>query len=379
MKVWKLVILLALSLMMASCTVEKQEGLWLASFVSCEERQTPQEGQPFKVQGYGRFDVAVSWYFGAAGSYRLQALIRNNLETSVNEEFGMGEGNNIFLRRVEVDFEVPMDWDPIERANIPLSGALGPGDSYMLEFNAIPSATRLQIEENFAKNAYKSAQPWSTMRPPVLDDSGDPFPCTNATAAEDCHGYRCDTKGDMEPDAKGTCTNGCTLRTGCADASYACDIGQGDYGFCRPSCVAGVNDCQAMRDPATGQTMVSFQCLRGTCIPAGTTVNPYDPDPVILRVRIIGQDPAGNAVGSNTLTFPLTVCRGCLLDFEPAACFCTPLDAQYKSCYEETTKITELGATCEFWRRQQDDTIYCAWLPGCWDLLCPAVIAERGR
>jgi hypothetical protein len=405
MKLWKVAILLVLALMMANCTVEKQEGLWLDSLVSCEEEDTPTEGQAFKVTGDGTFDVAVSWYYGANGSYSIRPLVRNKLMSSINEEFGNGEGNNIFLRRVEIDFEVPTDWDPIDRAIIPIGGALGPEDAKMFAINAIPTATRLQIEENFAKNAYKSAQPYSTLRPSGLDAGGNPIPCTNATAADDCFGYACVTDDSSDPTAKGTCATACTLSTGCArdcesvenefvslptdvdqyDSAklecrnvmdhpiYNCDIGSGDFGFCRQSCEAGINGCKNLRDPATGDVLVEYQCLRGSCIPAGTTVNPYDPDPVILKIRVIGQNPGGSWVGSNTLQFPLKICRGCLLDFNKSACNCSPLFEETVDCYEEANNISTLGEVCAGWLIKQDVTIQCAWLAGCARYLCPSL------
>ncbi len=384
MKLFKLGILILMLAATAACTIEEQQGLELAGLLACDQEAYPTaDGAPAAIQEEGSYDTQVARYNPLEG-YIIHPAVTNSRGTTENSDFLASEGNNITLTHFEIEYEVPVDWDPIEKIKVPLRHFLGPGDKYTAKVNIVPESVRYAIEENYANNAYKSNRGYATLRPEPNDSDGNPIACTNGNAKDVCLGYPCITpSGDPTiKNEQGICSNACTLASGCARACteavcnrldeeqiFRCDVGVGDYGICRPTCNSGVNDCTPIPDPEDpSKNALEYECIRGTCFPADTTVNPNKEEMILVKIRAKGDNSDGSGTASNSVTFRLNICRSCLLRFNEYWCNSTPVDLdKEQKDYEESFEA--VGNKCQL--VYQDWPVQCAWLPGCWGMFCP--------
>lgn len=86
--------------------------------------------------------------------------------------------------------------------------------------------------------------------------------------------------------------------------------------------------------------------------------------PVRVNVQFVGQSTSGAEVESNVFTYPLTICRGCLLNFPADAV--NPLD-EPPNCGAEVTDSTTVPEPC---RAGQDEAFDCR--------ICRNILETRG-
>lgn len=355
MKLLKIAILLALFATSAACTVEKTSMLEFNAVGACYQEDSFTEGSDFFYQSEGVFDTVMSAYAGYNSGYIVRASILNTAPSTVgvgaiegsDPNINYGEGNNMYLKHFDVAFEVPTDWDPIDPIKVPAAITFNPGATALVNVNIMPPAVRQLIDENFANNAYKTYDPFGTLRPPATDANNNPITCTVGNAKEKCNGYPCVVSGNQDPwlaNSTGTCSNACTVYSGCAPMCYdpavdngqvtadmcfsekactphygaqdwACDIGPSDLGICRKTCTTNGVGCDPLLDPNSNDTLVEYECINSMCIPKDTTVNPHSPEPLIVKIKAAAKDVEGNWLNSNEFRFTMFACRGCLVDY----------------------------------------------------------------
>ena len=171
MKLWKLLIPFLLLIGMASCSVDDpQTGLQLLGAMTCDAESPPTSTTITDTVIGGIFDVLVSDYVSPSRSgYFIRPAVRNNLESSANEAFGYGEGNEMVISKFIVDFIVPPGWDPIPSIEQPETISLSPGSSVVMDLNVINDEVKEAINANYAKNSYQDLQPWVFWRPEDLN------------------------------------------------------------------------------------------------------------------------------------------------------------------------------------------------------------------
>ncbi len=366
MKNWKLIILVLIFATSAACTVDENSGLLIRGFLACGEEEYPKEGQDAKYQTGGVYDLLVAKYYIPYDGYLARIAVENTRMESLNEDSLAGEGNMIYLSHYEVKFEFPTDWEVDLNPSTPemddtirisTQQGMAPEAQLLDTVYLIPESVRQVLEEYYINNAYKSVKEIALDRPDAARVA-----CTADTAADICDGYPC---------IGGFCSNACTLVTGCADG-FMCDLGAGDFGYCRRACEAGVNDCKQAGD------LLDYECVKGMCVPSNTTVNPHLPEDIILKITAVAKDAADLTIRSNTVQYRLKVCRSCSLEFNACACFRTPIgdgSAQEEwTTYLSTLEYTE--GVCGDTMVMQDRDIECAYLRDCYDWYCADIITD---
>lgn len=364
MKSLKLAILLLLFAMLASCAVEGGNAVSIIASLECGEDEYKVNKSKLKVEGNA--DLAVADLQTTPVGY----LIKLVVEHTGDEEY---EGLITFVSEYfQIEFEVPEGWDEIEGYKIPFASTLEPGNLLIATFDILPASVRDKINQNYEKNAYKNQQPYSLLRPTV----------TACSENSDCNGYRCIK--DSEDANDGVCANTCSISPLSCDSAngYTCDIGPSLNGFCRKVCTAGVSTCEPLRDPNTNDILMEYSCIRGMCVPKDATVNPLKPEPVIVKIKLVGKNKNGSKVQTGTYYFPLSVGRQNLLSMNDAMCACHPIKViddtgsviltdKANACFIQMTG--NLDSECISWSTVQDSyagAIECAWLPNCHFLLC---------
>ncbi|RJO63403.1 MAG: hypothetical protein C4523_20460 [Myxococcales bacterium] len=350
MKLWKLALALLLVAASAACTVEENDGIWIETMLTCEpESDTGQT--------HGLYDTLVAELLAPHDGYWAHPKIANQ-RAVVSDGKLQGDNSVIRMTHFQVEYEVPIDWDPIESIRIPFSYALQGGSEISTYINVMPPEVRLAIEANYAKNAYKNLQPAATARPNVAGQA-----CAHETAAAVCLGYPCITESGeptQEIGESGECGDYCGLFRDCA-TGYRCDTGVGPFGICRQACEDSSADCQPLTN-ANGEVLVTYECNRSRCVPAGATVNPNDAEPLYARITAYGDDVGGGEISTQTFKYAIYVCRGCLLFFGDY-CDNTPQNPDGQQTWEN-----DLEFTCGNFR--QDTGVQCAWIADCYKQLC---------
>jgi|GEM_PF-5134992 len=368
MKYLKLAILLCMFALFASCAAEVSSGVVIRYALNCEE-ETYQDGTSVKLHTSGSFDLAVADFHSGNIGYELGlAIVHEGYEVSSSIAAGIEGFNRFYTRYFQIEYEVPTDWDEIPSVKIPMGSTMDPEGSLYARINILPETVQAAINENYRKNSYKSHQPYSTLRPSATTS------CNDGNVLEQCMGYQCTSEGKCATACNYDAMNACA-------PGYFCDIGPGKTGYCRKQCTPGISDCPAFNDPATGETLLEFECVKDACIPKGTTVNPFVPEPIIVKVKLVGVNNNGNTVETNNFYFPLRVGRQNLLSFDRSFCNCSPIiytdetgevasddsNACYKKVYDEVED------ECKHLVLRQDSllgSIQCAWISNCFNFLC---------
>ena len=111
-----------------SCAVEEDNGLFLIGVSDCLT-DYPEDGGTY--QGHGRLDTYVKTMQRASSGYTKQLVYMLDEESSRNSNYLQGEGNRVYLRGIEIKFDVPEGFPKIPKRFEPTNKKLEPGSRWL--------------------------------------------------------------------------------------------------------------------------------------------------------------------------------------------------------------------------------------------------------
>jgi|GEM_PF-6303065 len=389
MKRWIIGLAILILLSSMGCEAQDNNGLFHLGNLSCAQEEAPALDSTDSVlfAADGIYDLEVAKYAGAQAGYYVRPWLGNKRVSSQKDALSRGEGNDIRIKGLEVRYEA-LGLE-IEKLFIPQNFTISPQGVMVPEVNIMPYEIRNQILEYWAKNAYADVDNARTYF--HVDANGGTADCTNFSAEDDCNGYSCVTSSvsSLDTDSAGKCMPTCTLESGCAKNCFNmtsgeagaevespfcypghvepkswCDTGAGDLGYCRPTCFE-TGYCPPVTLP-DGTVALEYDCMDGYCYPKGTQVNPHKGENLIVKIKALAEGSNGDDFTSNTYTFNLRVCRGCLLSFHGTYCGMTGTAI--------SDALSDGGFKCSPMFLGQDIEVDCSLFNNCRTFFCEEIM-----